>query len=204
MSEQGVHTATAELYRLYERINADRFEGKLPTPQITIQGMKLGILGWCSVGKIWRGESERYEINLCAEHLNRPVIEIAGTLIHEMAHLANLVQDIRDCTGHQYHNKAFKQMAEYLGLEVTQIKGYGYAHTSVGQALEDYLGKFPLQPEAFKHYRLPMNIDPKTGKKRPRGSQTKMKKWTCGCTNVRCAVALDAICEKCGNPFIRA
>ena len=30
---------------------------------------------------------------------------------------------------------------------------------------------------------------------------TKMKKWSCGCTNVRCAVILEAYCEKCGSSF---
>jgi len=33
---------------------------------------------------------------------------------------------------------------------------------------------------------------------------SKLKKWSCGCTNVRCAVELRAWCCRCGKPFVQA
>ena len=45
--------------------------------------------------EIWNASGEKYrEINLCAEYLDRPIFELAATLLHEMAHLYNLVHDI--------------------------------------------------------------------------------------------------------------
>ena len=35
-----------------------------------------------------------------------------------------------------------------------------------------------------------------------RGS-SRMKKWSCGCTNIRAAVAVDAQCRRCGGTFQR-
>lgn len=32
-------------------------------------------------------------------------------------------------------------------------------------------------------------------------AETKMKKWTCGCMNIRCAVELDATCNLCKQIF---
>lgn len=34
--------------------------------------------------------------------------------------------------------------------------------------------------------------------------QNKMKKWSCGCTNVRCAKHLFAVCTRCRQPFAPA
>jgi hypothetical protein len=32
----------------------------------------------------------------------------------------------------------------------------------------------------------------------------RMKKWSCGCTNIRAAVAVQALCQRCGRPFAPA
>ncbi len=37
--------------------------------------------------------------------------------------------------------------------------------------------------------------------KPPKRPGSKLKKWSCGCTNVRVAVELDALCRRCGRPF---
>jgi hypothetical protein len=51
--------------------------------------------------------------------------------------------------------------------------------------------------------------NPKTGtntgtdetKPKQLGGNSKMKKWSCGCTIVRCAVELVADCQQCDSPF---
>ena len=35
-----------------------------------------------------------------------------------------------------------------------------------------------------------------------RKAPTKMMKWTCGCVTVRCAVDLEATCDRCGGVFV--
>jgi hypothetical protein len=37
--------------------------------------------------------------------------------------------------------------------------------------------------------------------KRAGKGDSKMRKWSCQCTNVRCAVELRAQCNKCGHAF---
>ena len=37
------------------------------------------------INEIWNASGEKYrEINLCAEYLDRPIFELAATLLHEM------------------------------------------------------------------------------------------------------------------------
>jgi len=40
-------------------------------------------------------------------------------------------------------------------------------------------------------------IDPLPKKK----GRSKMKKWSCDCTNIRAAVEVEATCNKCSNTF---
>ena len=57
------------------------------------------------------------------------VEEIVETLLHEAAHAMNFEMGIRDCSASQYHNQRFRDAALRLGLEVTQVRHYGYALT---------------------------------------------------------------------------
>ena len=59
------------------------------------------------------------DINLCAEYLDRPIFELAATLLHEMAHFYNLVHDIQDVSNNgYYHNMKFKATTEAHGLHI--------------------------------------------------------------------------------------
>ena len=51
------------------------------------------------INEIWNASGEKYrEITLCAEYLDRPIFELAATLLHEMAHLYNLMYSIQNVT----------------------------------------------------------------------------------------------------------
>ena len=134
-----------ELHRIFAFLNRDLFEGKLPEPAILIQsrGSKTLTLGWCSVEKIWKNDAtneERYEINLVAEALNRGVFPVMATLIHEMVHLHNLVNDIKDTSrGNTYHNSKFKEQAEKRGLIIQYADKIGWSVTSLSPYLMELL-----------------------------------------------------------------
>lgn len=192
MSDIGIHSTTKELKRLFDAANQELFGGELPPTQLTIQSGARGYLGWCSLKKIWSGVEDRYEINITPAYLNREVPEVVATLIHEMVHLANLHKGVRDCTGHQYHNKRFRNLAEQVGLVVEKVPSRGYAWTRLGDELAQWVEDQHPDPKAFALHRVQEDRTP---------APTKMKKWSCGCTNVRCAVDLRAICEKCGTNF---
>ena len=192
----GVQEAIKELNDLYVRANRDLFEDQLPHAEITIQSKgRKNAVGWFTTDKVWKnGETRYHEINLSAEHLDRSFEEIASTLIHEMVHLANSGEAIKDVSGSNgYHNKRFMVRAEGVGLIVEKGK-HGFAYTSLGDNLKNWLGRQGADPEAFNTFRLRQE----TKQKKP----TKMQKYYCGCTILRCATELDASCNLCGEPFV--
>ena len=99
---------TEEMFDLF---NKHFYDGELTRPAITVSpDGRRGAYGWCSIYEIWNANNELYrEINLCAEYLDRPIAEIAATLLHEMSHLYNLQHDIQDVSNNgYYHNMKFK------------------------------------------------------------------------------------------------
>lgn len=166
MIEHYMPIAIKELGRIFEVFNEKYFEDKLPTPVITVQSTKKRILGWCTVKTVWQPAIEKdmlveeeekkskYEINICAQHLESPAYSIAETVLHEMTHLYNAVNDISDCTNAYYHNKKFKKAAEKIGLICDKDKKYGYGLTSLSPELKKYVEE-EVKPDdkIFKYFR---------------------------------------------------
>lgn len=180
----------SELERVYEAL-AKEFKLKAPKPLITIQsrGRSKDTLGWHWAKKWQYNKKELSEINICAESLNKTPI---STLIHEMVHYSNAHENIKDCNSHQYHNKAFKTKAEFYGLNVEKNGRHGWSYTTLSNKLKPILEKLNINYDLFKIYRKThiSFIQP-----------TKMKKWRCDCTTIRCAVELNATCNKCNQNF---
>jgi hypothetical protein len=168
-----------------------------PQPVIAVQSKgRREAAGWFCASKWGNGDGEKvHEITVTAEHLKRPVEDIAEVLIHEMCHYANSLDGIRDCNVNQYHTRAFKDRAEAAGLVVTKQGSRGFAFTSLGPDLAKKVRRAKIDPEAFSLFRLHREQE-----KQP----TRMKKWHCGCTAVRAAVEVSAHCLKCGKPFVLA
>ena len=78
------------LSKMYDFFNEKLFGDELIKPVITISpDEKNKAYGWITRDKLWKGNENdegMYEINLSAQFLNRPISEIASTLIHEMCH----------------------------------------------------------------------------------------------------------------------
>ena len=124
-----------ELYRAFDHFNNAFADNKLPKVVITIQESgRRNAYGWFGNG-FWSdrlaGDSVP-EINLSAEYLSRGPDGLLETLLHEMAHLWNAtVEQVRDCSGGQYHNKRFKEAAERFGLAVERDGKRGWAYTKL-------------------------------------------------------------------------
>jgi hypothetical protein len=167
---------------------------ELPAPVITIQSQgRKSAFGWFHAQAWSTKDGSVSEINLSAEHLKRPAIEIAETLIHEMCHYVNFLEKLKDCSVDQYHNLKFKSRAEAVGLTVTQSDRFGWAHTALGDELRATVEGWHVDEAAFAVF--------KKGVTKAAKAPTKMKKWRCGCTNIRAAVVINAICCQCGSPF---
>lgn len=183
---------------LFDYCNTTLFHGELDKPVITVQqDAKNKTYGWFSVKKVWheRGENaeDAHELNMTAQELNRPIAEIAATLIHEMCHLyasANNIQDTsRSCT---YHNKMFKKIAEKHGLNVECVKTFGWSKTSLTDdtkaLIEDFVKEYPDE----LIYRSPV----------VKGQSVKTsstRKYVCPCCgmSVRATKEVNIMCADC-------
>ena len=75
MKDSKLQNIINELENLFDLFNKSYFENKLSKPVITVSpDSTKGAYGWCTSWKAWKdGKSEYYEINMCAEHLTRPI-----------------------------------------------------------------------------------------------------------------------------------
>ena len=110
--------AAGQLEKMFRALNTRFFDGKLPEPVITLKKTP-GAYGHITCGKTWTaGTEQRHEINISTATLDRPIEETTATLLHEMCHLYNMVNGIKDTSGsaNAYHNKRLKETAESHGL----------------------------------------------------------------------------------------
>lgn len=150
---------TNEMQRWYSIINEKKFDSQLPQAIITIQQARSNNYGHCTRERIWTNENKDdsyYEININASTLHREVIDIIGTIYHEILHEYHNVNGIRGCNGN-IHNKKFKALAESHGFRIEKSKQYGFGHTFVDPNTE--LMRFivdEIKPDAeiFKYARI--------------------------------------------------
>ena len=182
-----------ELQRSYDffvthfNLDKDKYSNALIT--VMTAGRKQAY-GWHLEGG-WRGKDQikRTEINLSAEHLNRPVHELLGTLLHEMAHLKNSIEGIEDCnTSNQYHNKKFKIAAEFFGLEVTRHPTKGWAVTNISTGAQEAI-------DALKPDESIYNISRVTGGKKAKPAN----KYLAIFIDSSYTDKLDDACDKMGK-----
>jgi hypothetical protein len=129
------------LEKLYDKLNADFFDGELDRPVITIQSSSRSY-GHYTLYDAWSVKGEGYkEINIAAGTLNRPIEFTVSTMLHEMCHQYNSeIANIQDCSrGGTYHNKHFKACAESHGLTVERTDKYGYSTTTPSDELLDWI-----------------------------------------------------------------
>ena len=202
MNEVSLKPVIDELETLFSKFNKAFFEGKLEKPVITVSpDHTRGAYGWCTGWKAWQDgtkEGGYYEINLCAEYLNRPFEETCGTLIHEMVHLQNLQDGIQDTSrSGTYHNKKFKETAETHGLTVEKGEKYGWHKTALApEALEfvQSLGK-----KGFTLVRpRPLGL-----KGSSKGGGSSSRKYVCPCcgTIIRATKEVHVLCGECEVAF---
>ncbi len=137
----------AKTETMFDLFNDHFYAGEMARPAITVSpDGGRGAYGWCTVYEIWQADGQAYrEINICAEYINRPISEVAGTMLHEMAHLYNLNHGIKDVSNNgYYHNKKFKETAEVHGLVINHHKTYGWTVTELAPETAEWVA---MQPE---------------------------------------------------------
>lgn len=150
----------AYLGKLYDYCNAKLFGGELTKPVITVQRDERNKTnGWWSVKKVWReneNDEGEHELNITAQQLNRPIKEIAATMIHEMCHQYASVNNLQDCSrSGTYHNKLFKKIAETHGLTVECVKTIGWSHTTLTDETAAMIDEFVTDIPTALYIALP-------------------------------------------------
>ena len=184
---------------MFSRINEHFFNGELEKVIITFEaGYKKGAYGWIHTVKDWKqGQTERYNINISADYLDRPREKVISTLMHEMCHLYALQNNIQDTSRSGiYHNKKFKQIAEEHGLKVEEADKIGWSVTSLKPETIEWLNENCNFAEITIFKKRPLVAD-KVAK--PKQSSRKYICPCCGAT-VRATKEISLICGNCYTP----
>lgn len=180
----------ARLLYAYDRLLRDWFALDLPPFVIRFGRLRLSRYGHFMPGCNEFAIAGEVAINV--RYVGAvPFGELVGTLHHEQLHVW---QHAHGRAGRgNYHNREYQRKAADSGLIVN----------SKGHTWYDPHGRFVafLREHGID---LP-SLTPPAEVGQPSGGQSKLKKWTCGCTNVWAAVAVvTAVCRRCGRDFARA
>lgn len=208
--EHSLSTIIQKLESLFSSFNDHFYNGGLQKPVIIVSpnNRRINLLGWCTSWKAWdkSGGQEKYamddggngyyEINICAEYLDRPFEEICDTLLHEMAHLYNKQSGVQDtCRSGLYHNKQFKRVAEEHGLVVSKDITYGFNTTH----LDDKAVRFIA---SMKHADFQLRRKKRRNTSMA-GQKNSTRKYICPRCHliIRAAREVHVLCMACGVGF---
>lgn len=203
----------------FDVLNEVYFNGELPPIVITIMSSPR-TNGHFTINREWRLDEERLnEINVSAEHLDRPIENIMATLCHEMVHYYCQINGIKDVSSNgRYHNKRFKEEAEKRGLIISKREYIGW---SVTEPSEEFI-------EVIRSHGIEKPIDINRDGERidlvgllggmgangmiigPDGlpvavkKKTSTRKYICPCGNsFRATKDIDVLCLNCNEQFVK-
>lgn len=187
---------------LYDFINENYFKNELVKPVITVlPDERDKAAGWFIAREVWKengADKGETEINISANFLNRPPINIAETLLHQMCHQYAYANTVQECSRNgKYHNRIFKRIAETHGLTVQKVPASGYAQTELTEGSKKAIEKFLVDTGVSFIYR---ELTPKGAK--IKSSST--RKYVCpSCDlSVRATKKVNIICADC-NQFMQ-
>lgn len=196
MENATIRPVIERLEQVFDTFNKHFYNNELERPVITVaQDTTSGAYGWFTTWRAWQEEGSEgyYEINICAETLDRPFHETVGTLLHEMAHLYARMNNIKDTSrGGTYHNKRFKEIAEAHGLIIENTQKYGWTKTSLSDSTKEFVDSMNF--EGFTLRRTPMA-------KLASGKKSSSKKYVCPhCgQSVRATKEIRILCGECST-----
>lgn len=192
------HQTTADgwpLRDLFEKLHdwaglfITEFKLGLEEYAVAVEPLPCHVLGSFRCGYDGRGLKASITLNLLyvLPPRPRPFWDTLGTLLHELLHAWQEVYGTRGKGN--YHNKEFRDRAFECGLLIDQHGHQNYVPQ----------GRF-LRFLEERGVEVPV-IDPPKPAPRRTGS-SKLKKWSCRCTNVRVARKdFSATCNHCAWPF---
>ena len=186
------------LEHAFDMLNDIYFNSELPNVVITIQSSPR-TNGHITTQKIWSGvDNCYYEINISAEHLNRPCEQVLATLVHEMVHLYCMERGIADTSKNgRYHNKRFKAECEKRDLHIEYAQYIGYSVTVPTENFIKILKMNNLICDLGFVRSTGETLPPTSGgNSRPKSSTRKYICPSCG-ISVRATKEVEIICKLC-------
>lgn len=193
----------AALQAAFNAINRDFYGGELEKVIITVkEGRKEGTLGTFCTAKEWiQNGKARHEINISANYIGqRTVVQTITTLMHEMVHLYNFQNSIKDTSrSGLYHNKKFKQTAEAHGLEIQFADDIGWSLTTPTKQTAKWIAEnIPIK--SFGVYK---QVADKASSGKINTKQSMVKKVCPCCGNIaRVTSEYKLICGECMKEMI--
>lgn len=194
------------LEKIFRAVNAKYFGGQLEEPIITIQSTPKAY-GHVTVAKAWqRGDTTRHELNIGAGTLNRDIVYVVCTLVHECVHLWNIQNGIQDCSrGGAYHNKRFKEAAEARDLKISYDPRIGWSITEPTDALCEFIleqGWEDIQMNRMENSYTPRGRGAGDAAGKPTGTSNPNShsiKYVCPCcrNSVRATKVVHIKCADC-------
>lgn len=191
-----------KLYHWVDLFNNDFFKDQpADLPVLTFERARVNNLGSYRIGRNDWGVKE--QININQVYIERPLWDVLATLIHEMLHsweYKYLPEEQR--TKNWYHQKTFRLKLAEFGILCNE-KGCHEGLIAEGKFmiyLKSHGVSFDDLPDYQKYEEGSKLIFPIAPKKKAKG-RSKLKKWSCGCTNIRAAVQVNATCNECDNKF---
>ena len=188
-----------QFYFWFDKFNEKFFEQQLGTPVISFESTDCRVLGHFVIGRNAIGA--KWNININERYLNQSFGKLLVTLLHEMGH--EWQQEFSKpgkSDKYNYHNKEFQNKMESFGIP---CNSHGKT-TGIKDPFVSFLNENGVEVEEIEHQEEEEeDIEFDDNNKIVIGPGSKLKKWTCGCTNVRVAIRdFQAQCLKCGNKFI--
>jgi len=201
-----------KLNKMFGYANEYYFNNELPKPTITVQSTAMAY-AHITTDTVWISEKgNSYELNISADYISRPIENVVASLLHEMSHLYNMVNGIRD-TSQYYHNKRFKKTAEEIAhLHIEQDSKYGWTLTNPTESTLEFIITYGLEDilisrksDLFIGFGATDNNGAKpTAKPKSKGSNS--IKWICPCCGaiIRSTSEVNVICGDCNEKFVKA
>ena len=194
------------LEKIFRAVNAKYFGGQLEEPIITIQSTPKAY-GHVTVAKAWqRGDTTRHELNIGAGTLNRDIVYVVCTLVHECVYFWNAQDGIQDCSrGGAYHNKRFKEAAEARDLKISYDPRIGWSITEPTDALCEFIleqGWEDIQMNRMENSYTPRGRGAGDAAGKPTGTSNPNShsiKYVCPCcrNSVRATKVVHIKCADC-------
>ena len=208
------HNRIGYAYDVFAQINTHLFDDGLPNP----------LIGFDSSGRLKKAGTYKYTADNIGLSYHFDLrddlkdLELVVALIHNAVHMHT---ETYKENASWYHSNEFKRMMKTYGLKVSndgdveeiEMPVFSKVLSSIGQdsVLNELSEDIAWEEATISKDEVAEDIDPvipgtvsanntSLGKKKV-ATKTKMMKWSCGCTNVRCAKSLEATCDKCMQTF---